>query len=77
MTAIEKAPASAVTLTRASGSISPTETTFILQDSGGPGNTFTEKTACLIFETMCQLLGQQEGVKLTAKVSRKESKQAG
>ena len=77
MTAIEKAPASAVTLTRASGSISPTETTFILQDSGGPGNTFTEKTACLIFETMCQLLGQQEGVKLVPHVTKRNGVNAG
>ena len=65
MTAIEKAPASAATLTRAIGINQPVDTSF------------DYNTACHIWQVMCELLGQQEGVQLTAKVSRKASKQAG
>lgn len=38
---------------------------------------FTQKTAQLIWDTMCTLLGQQEGVELKVTVSQRKSAQAG
>ena len=65
MTAIEKAPASAATLTRAIGINQPVDTSF------------DYNTACHVWQVMCELLGQQEGVKLIPHVSKRNEVSAG
>ena len=65
MTAMKKAAAGAVTPTTARGINQPVDTSF------------DYNTACHVWQVMCELLGQQEGVKLIPHVSKRNEVSAG
>lgn len=74
MTATEKAAAGAPTPTTAAGLDTTPKPIFIITENQG---NFTMATAQNIYNVMCSLLGQQEGVQLVPHVTKRNGVNAG